>query len=533
MLRACAIGRTAHEPMNSGQFAARRSRNRIDILGWPMKLRFDGVISEDGGFADIWLAYDATERKVAVKIVRESSVEISDALAHARALVRAAHKNIVTVFAVTDVEDPGRPGTYAPAIIMEYLSGETLYDAMLSRKFSDMEVLKISIGLIDAVRHIHKSGLVHGDLHEKNIMLVAGEVKVIDLLYRYSLLSVDSAKNAELQRREVDSVSRLIAELATKSSLDPSLIATFMRNEQKSQSLDMLASAVWQLCGAPIVAPSLTSLTSEAATVPIPLSNPQFHSAALLPSPAADEIPTNKSNQGEEAGAITVTPITSHLTIVNRGLIEIDSSHIATVTLVTDEPMVLHKCIEQIKHQLKQDILIEKTSITPNASLVELLNNSGTRPRLLEWLATTPFAAHLYFAARTAIEDNATWTKSKLRTEFIALPIVHRLSNKSIKVEKMASSIADAASCVDEALAHIKSNYHRTISPPSWGQPHRSPDKSLLELADLVISCCLMYLRSPGDDLARATFAHVRTRLKYAVNVPSLERHTRDRNPLP
>ncbi|NIM40082.1 MAG: protein kinase, partial [Hydrogenophaga sp.] len=226
-----------------------------------MKLRFDGVISEDGGFADIWLAYDATERKVAVKIVRESSVEISDALAHARALVRAAHKNIVTVFAVTDVEDPGRPGTYAPAIIMEYLSGETLYDAMLSRKFSDMEVLKISIGLIDAVRHIHKSGLVHGDLHEKNIMLVAGEVKVIDLLYRYSLLSVDSAKNAELQRREVDSVSRLIAELATKSSLDPSLIATFMRNEQKSQSLDMLASAVWQLCGAPIVAPSLTSLS--------------------------------------------------------------------------------------------------------------------------------------------------------------------------------------------------------------------------------------------------------------------------------
>lgn len=248
-----------------------------------MELRFDGLISDDGGFADIWRAYDATDRLVAVKIIRESSIGIFDALAHAKALVRSAHKNIVTVLAVTDVEDPGRPGTNVPAIVMEYLPGETLHAAMLRGSFSSMEVLQISVGLISAVRHVHQAGMVHGDLHEKNVMIVSGEAKLIDLLYRYSLLAVDVGKRESLMRGEIDAVRLLIGKLAAKSSIASSQVASFLKDSQTAESLDALEVSVWALCGAPMNAVSVTPAVPQSPAGATPAVAPAPH-APLPPA---------------------------------------------------------------------------------------------------------------------------------------------------------------------------------------------------------------------------------------------------------
>jgi energy-converting hydrogenase Eha subunit F len=495
-----------------------------------MKLRFDGILSGDGGFADIWRAYDATDRLVAVKIIRDSSIDISDALTHAKALVRAAHKNIVTVFAVTDVEDPGRPGTHVPAIVMEYLSGETLHDAMSRKSFSDTEVLKISVGLIRAVRHIHQADLVHGDLHEKNVMIVSGEAKLIDILYRYSLLAVDAGKREALMQREIDAVRLLTGKLATKSSIDPGQIAAFIRDAQTADTLDALEAAVWALLGAPAtaMAPSPNTLT------PAPAPRLQMHPADSKAGLELAGQPLARETK-EDLGSLSpkMVPRATHLTIINRGLVESDTQYLATLTLTTDEPAALAKSVDEIKSQLNHSVLLDKALTPPDAPLAALLQNVGMQPRLLEWLATTSFSAHLYFSARAALQDADVWPASRLNTEFVVLPIVHRLSDKSIQVQKMTSNIMDVESHLDMAVSEIKAKFHRTISRPSLGDQNRNPYKSIFELADLVLICSETYLANPRDDVARSVFAHVRTRLKYAANVATSDRHTRDKNPLP
>jgi serine/threonine protein kinase len=60
----------------------------------------------DGGFADVWKATDDLGRDVAVKIVRASAAVMSSALAHARALARTSHPNIVSIISLERVTDP-------------------------------------------------------------------------------------------------------------------------------------------------------------------------------------------------------------------------------------------------------------------------------------------------------------------------------------------------------------------------------------------------------------------------------------------
>src|ERR1700758_1310211 len=79
----------------------------------------------DGGFADVWKATADRGRNVAVKIVRASAAVMSSALAHARALARTSHPNVVSIFSLERVNDPSSK-TEVDGIVMELLEGTTL-----------------------------------------------------------------------------------------------------------------------------------------------------------------------------------------------------------------------------------------------------------------------------------------------------------------------------------------------------------------------------------------------------------------------
>jgi hypothetical protein len=267
-----------------------------------MNLTFDGLLSDDGGFADVYEAHDDIGRRLAVKIVRDSSVGISDALAHAKALVRAAHKNIVTVHAVEKVSDP-KSGEMVDAIVMEYLEGETL-DVILSRgNLSETEVVHISIGVIKAIRHVHGLGMVHGDLHEKNIMVVGGNAKVIDLLYRYTLLSVDAAKRESLVEREIHALGALITSMATRSSFGPTEISSFLNSARRARTLDNLEAAIWRLQGAPEVSTPMVDSAPIEPMQPINAAAASEASIARVPlQPAAGK--ARFRPEGEAIGSL-------------------------------------------------------------------------------------------------------------------------------------------------------------------------------------------------------------------------------------
>jgi len=183
-----------------------------------MQLQFIELLSADGGFADVWRARDELDRDLAVKIVRDASIGISNALQHARALARAKHPNVVVVHAIEKVQDP-TTARLVDAVVMELLPGQTLSERLQGPPLTTVELRTIGAGVIAAVRHIHSQGMVHGDLHEQNVMVCEGQPKVIDLLHRYSLAMVTEKRRDEQILRELRQLKGLLQQLFGHSEL--------------------------------------------------------------------------------------------------------------------------------------------------------------------------------------------------------------------------------------------------------------------------------------------------------------------------
>ena len=133
-----------------------------------------------GGMGRVWLAEDELlRRRVALKQVvlpgHASEHVRASALAEARAAARLDHHNAVKVYDV--IEDAGDHW-----IVMELLSGRTMADALASDgPLPTAEVRRIALHLVDALRAVHRAGLVHSDVKPANIQLCDdGRVVLMD-----------------------------------------------------------------------------------------------------------------------------------------------------------------------------------------------------------------------------------------------------------------------------------------------------------------------------------------------------------------
>ena len=91
----------------------------------------------------------------------------------ARALARLSHPHIVRVhdFAETPV----------PCLIMEYIEGVNLRQAMQAGTLTAREALAIVPRLCDALHYAHEHGVLHRDIKPENILVdTEGRVKVVD-----------------------------------------------------------------------------------------------------------------------------------------------------------------------------------------------------------------------------------------------------------------------------------------------------------------------------------------------------------------
>lgn len=173
----------------------------------------------DGGFADVWRGQDDLEREVAVKIVRAANLGVADALAHARALARTRHPNVVTVYRLDRVRDPDSD-TECDCVVMELIQGSTLSAVhSVGVPLSVPEVTRIGRAVSDGLAHIHEQGMVHGDLHDENVMVGPDCVKLIDILYRDSLALASTASREFLLRRDITSLRSLVEALLENSVL--------------------------------------------------------------------------------------------------------------------------------------------------------------------------------------------------------------------------------------------------------------------------------------------------------------------------
>jgi len=133
-----------------------------------------------GGMSHVYRAQDTVlGRQVAVKILTAQGVSDPEAkarfLQEARVASNISHQNIISVFDFG--EEAGKP-----FMVMEFLVGESLRDAIKNHHIGDMNrKLGFALQIGRALEHIHQKKIIHRDIKPENIHIDnAGKVKLMD-----------------------------------------------------------------------------------------------------------------------------------------------------------------------------------------------------------------------------------------------------------------------------------------------------------------------------------------------------------------
>jgi len=125
-------------------------------------------------------------RHVAVKLFRIKTTadrqQMKRFLIEARTLANIRHPNVLTLYSVNDYEG-------APVLVMEFVSGGTLYHKLRNQAFAVEQVLPVMLRISRAVAAAHSLGIVHRDLKPENI-LIDSQVKEPALETAFGFLKV-------------------------------------------------------------------------------------------------------------------------------------------------------------------------------------------------------------------------------------------------------------------------------------------------------------------------------------------------------
>src|SRR5215218_2959038 len=133
-----------------------------------------------GGMANVFLAHDEVlDRDVALKLLKDQYAENEEFVERfkreARSAASLSHPHIVPVFAWGETGD----GMYY--IAMEYLSGGTLKERIMSKGALPARTAAVALQIAEALQAAHEQGMIHRDIKPRNILITdSGHVKVAD-----------------------------------------------------------------------------------------------------------------------------------------------------------------------------------------------------------------------------------------------------------------------------------------------------------------------------------------------------------------
>jgi serine/threonine-protein kinase len=155
----------------------------------------------EGGMGVVYLAqHPVIGRKVAIKLLHAVLARDPDIVSRffneARAIHMIAQENIVEIL------DFGQTTDGQPYFIMEYLTGESLSDAVARGPMAPPAVEEIGVQMCKALGAAHAKGIVHRDLKPHNVQLVdKGDgglhVKILDFGVAKILASPDGAQSVK------------------------------------------------------------------------------------------------------------------------------------------------------------------------------------------------------------------------------------------------------------------------------------------------------------------------------------------------
>lgn len=131
-----------------------------------------------GGMGEVHLATSASGLRLAVKVVHGQYAEDPEFRARFRQEVAAARR-VSGAFTAPVVD--ADPDAVRPWMATLYVPGPTLADQVKRNgPLSPAELRRLTAGLAEALRDIHRAGVVHRDLKPSNVLLTDTGPKVID-----------------------------------------------------------------------------------------------------------------------------------------------------------------------------------------------------------------------------------------------------------------------------------------------------------------------------------------------------------------
>ncbi|MFJ3770243.1 protein kinase [Streptomyces sp. NPDC090075] len=130
-----------------------------------------------GGMGVVYAARSESGRRVALKVVHQQYAEDPEFRVRFRHEVAAARRvSGAFTAAVVDAD----PDADRPWMATSYVAGPTLEQRVAQGPMSGRELRELAIGLAEALRDIHRVGVVHRDLKPSNVILSDEGPRVID-----------------------------------------------------------------------------------------------------------------------------------------------------------------------------------------------------------------------------------------------------------------------------------------------------------------------------------------------------------------
>ncbi len=127
-----------------------------------------------GGIATVYKAWhERLDRHVAIKVMHQAFLQDPTFLTRfereAKIIARLDHPHIVPVYDYADVDGQ-------PYLVMKFIAGRTLKQALLKRPLTLDEILRVMTPLADALDYAHRMGVLHRDIKPSNIILDANDI---------------------------------------------------------------------------------------------------------------------------------------------------------------------------------------------------------------------------------------------------------------------------------------------------------------------------------------------------------------------
>ncbi|MFD5731532.1 serine/threonine-protein kinase [Streptomyces sioyaensis] len=150
-----------------------REGDPAEIGGYPLEARLGS-----GGMGTVFLARTSSGRPVAIKLIHPQFAADDEFRTRFRQEVAAARR-VSGAFTAAVVD--AAPEAEQPWMATSYIQGHTLSRRIATKgPLSGAELRRLAIGLAEALRDIHRVGVVHRDLKPSNVVLSPEGPRVID-----------------------------------------------------------------------------------------------------------------------------------------------------------------------------------------------------------------------------------------------------------------------------------------------------------------------------------------------------------------